>query len=292
LGVNIDKANRSLSWTRDGALLPAEDSPSALFGRMFLQGGRHDIEERLHELRQRGSILDTVLNDTQQISQRLGSRDRARLDQYFTSVRELESRLQAAGWWEQQPKPAPRQAAPVDIEDKSRFFEKFSLMLSMAQLALETDSTRIVTLMVDAYATPAFQIEATEKSMNDYHNLSHHGNVAEKIAQLESIDRKQMRLLKEVLDRFANVQDGAARLLDNTMLLFGSNMGDANSHDNNNLPILLAGGGFKHGQYLAYDSTNNTPLSNLFVSMLQRLGIATDSFGSSTGSLARLEAVG
>ncbi len=289
LGVNIDRANRSLSWTRDGALLPAEDRPSALFGHLFLQGGDREVGQRLHELRLRGSILDTVLDDTQRLSQQLGNRDQARLDQYFTAVRELEQRLVVAGWWEQQPKPAPEQPSPVDIEDKSRFFEKFSLMLSMAQLALETDATRIITLMVDAYATPAFQIAATEKSSNDYHNLSHHGNLAEKVAQLEAVDRRQMRLLKDLLQRFAEVQDGDVRLLDKTMVLYGSNMGDSNTHDNTNLPILLAGGGFQHGQHLVYDADNNTPLSNLFVSMLQRLGIPTDTFGSSTGSLSKFE---
>ncbi len=289
LGVNIDRANRSLSWTRDGALLPAEDSPSALFGRLFFQGGEQEQERRLHELRVRGSILDAVLDDSQRLSHQLGNRDRTRLDQYFTSVRELEQRLVVAGWWEQQPKPSPQHPSPVDIEDKSRFFEKFSLMLTMAQLALETDSTRIVTLMVDAFATPAFQIAASQKTINDYHNLSHHGNVAEKVAQLEAVDRRQMRLLKHLFERFSSVQDGATRLLDNTMVLYGSNMGDSNTHDNTNLPILLAGGGFKHGQHLVYDAENNTPLSNLFVSMLQRLGIPADTFGSSSGSLSDLE---
>ena len=289
LGVNIDKANRSLSWTRDGALLPAEDSPASLFGRLFLQGGERDVERRLHELRVRGSILDTVLEDAHQLNRQVSNRDRVRLDQYYTAVRELEQRLVAAGWWEQQPRPDVAQEPPVDIEDKSQFFEKFSSMLAMAQLALETDSTRIITLMVDGYATPAFQIGDAEKTINDYHNLSHHGNVSEKLSQLQMVDRRQMQLLKSALDQLSAVQDGPRRLLDSTMVLYGSNMGDANSHDNTNLPILLAGGGFKHGQHFTYDATNNTPLSNLFVTMLQRLGIATDSFGSSTGSLAHFE---
>lgn len=288
LGVNIDRANRSLAWTRDGALLPAEDSPSDLFRRLYFRGGQREIEGRLHELRLRGSILDTVLEDSQQLSRQLGKRDQARLDQYFTSIRELEQRLVLAGWWEQHPTPAPDRPSPIDIEDKSQFFEKFSLMLSMAQLALETDSTRIVTLMVDAYATPVFKIADTETSINDYHNLSHHGNVVQKVAQLEAVDRRQMRLLKHLLERFTNVEDGPARLLDNTMVLYGSNMGDSNTHDNTNLPILLAGGGFRHGQHLAYDVDNNRPLSNLFLSMLHRLKIPADKFGSSTGTLSEL----
>lgn len=288
LGVNIDRANRSLAWTRDGALLPAEDSPSNLYRRLFFRGGQREIEARLHELRLRGSILDTVLEDSQQLSRQLGKRDQARLDQYFTSIRELEQRLVLAGWWEQHPTPAPDFPPPIDIEDKSQFFEKFSLMLLMAQLALETDSTRIVTLMVDAFATPVFKIGDTETSINDYHNLSHHGNVVQKVAQLEAVDRRQMRLLKHLLDRFTNVDDGPARLLDNTMVLYGSNMGDSNTHDNTNLPILLAGGGFRHGLHLAYDLENNRPLSNLFLSMLHRLNIHAEKFGSSTSTLSEL----
>jgi len=233
-------------------------------------------------------FLWIALEDSQQLSRQLGKRDQARLDQYFTSIRELEQRLVLAGWWEQHPTPAPDRPSPTDIEDKSQFFEKFSLMLSMAQLALETDSTRIVTLMVDAFATPVFKIADTETSINDYHNLSHHGNVVQKVAQLEAVDRRQMRLLKHLLERFTNVEDGPARLLDNTMVLYGSNMGDSNTHDNTNLPILLAGGGFRHGQHLAYDVDNNRPLSNLFLSMLHRLKIPADKFGSSTGTLSEL----
>jgi len=289
LGVNIDRANRSLSWTRDGALLPAEVSPATLFGRMFFQGSRQAIEARLHDLRLRGSILDTVLDDTQTLRHKVGPDDRARLDQYLTSVRELEERLAVAGWWETRPVPQPLMETPVDIEDKSRFFEKFSLWLSLAKIAFETDSTRIITLMLDAYATPAFHIDETEKSSNGYHNLSHHGHVAEKLSQLETVDRKQMRMLNRLFRELAAVPDGDARLLDRTMILYGSNMGDANTHDNTNLPILLAGGGFRHGQHLVFDADNNTPLSNLFVSMLQRFGVETDSFGTSTGSLAGLE---
>ena len=165
-------------------------------------------------------------------------------------------------------------------------------MLSMAQLALESDSTRIVTLMVDAFATPAFEISDEEMSINGYHNLSHHGQAKAKITQLERVDHRQMQLLKSLLESLDSKPDGDASLLDHTMVLFGSNMGDANVHNNTNLPILLAGGGFQHGQHLAFDRDNNTPLCNLFVSMLQRLGVETDQFASSTGPLAGLRKLG
>lgn len=289
LGVNIDKANRSLSWTRDGALLPAEDSAPALFQKMFVQGDPAAVARQLRRLEERGSILDALLDETQQFSRTLGGDDRARLDQYFTSVREVEQRLQTAREWELRPKPATTQPPPVDIQDKKLFFQKFELMLSMAQLALESDSTRIVTLMVDAFATPVFQLHENQSTTDGYHNLSHHGQAAEKVQQLEDADRQQMALLHGLLKNLAGKSDGGHRLLDRTMILYGSNMGDSNTHDNSNLPILLAGGGFKHGQHLAFRRDHNAPLSNLFVSMLQRLGVETEAFGSSTGTLGGWE---
>ncbi len=285
LGVNIDKANRSLSWTRDGVLLPAEDSAPALFQKMFVQGDPTAVQKQLHRLQERGSILDTLLDDTKRFSRSLGSDDKARLDQYLTSVREVEERLLTAREWELKPKPATQQPPPADIKDKKLFFEKFDLMLAMAQLALESDSTRIVTLMVDAFATPVFKLHPDQNTTDGYHNLSHHGQAVEKVKQLEDADRQQMALLHKLLKNLAAKPDGDARLLDRTMILYGSNMGDANTHDNSNLPILLAGGGFKHGQHLAFKRDANTPLSNLFVTMLQQMGAEADAFGSSTGVL-------
>jgi len=285
LGVNIVKAKRSLSWTRDGALLPAEDSPAALFRKMFMQGGRQDVEQRLLDLRMRGSILDAVSEDARRISRSAGQADRQRLDQHLNAIRELEQRLDVAREWESRPKPAIDRPSPTDIQDAARFFEKFELMLSMAQLALETDSTRIVTLMVDAYETGVFQIDDDTKSLNGYHNLSHHGQVAANLEQLQAVDRRQMRLLASLLRNLAASSEASHSLLDQTIVLYGSNMGDSNTHDNTNLPILLAGGGFPHGQHIAFDRVQNTPLCNLFLSMLQRLGVEAEEFGSSTGTL-------
>ena len=185
LGVNIDKANRSLSWTRDGVLLPAEENAPALFQKMFVQGDPASVHEQLQRLEERGSILDTLLDDTNQFRRTLGRDDKARLDQYLTSVREVEERLHAAREWELRPKPSAPQPPPVDIHDKKLFFEKFDLMLAMAQLALESRSTRIVTLMVDAFATPAFQLHPNYISTDGYHNLSHHGQSVKKSSNLK-----------------------------------------------------------------------------------------------------------
>jgi len=288
LGVNIDRGNRSLSWSRDGALLPAEDSPAALFRKMFIQGSPKEIERRMHRLKERGSILDTLRADAKRLQARSGQEDKTRLDQYFTSIRELEAGLSVAGEWETRPKPKTDLAPPKDILDRARFFPKLDLMLRMARLAFESDSTRIITLMVDAFATPVFEIEGEEKSLTGYHNLSHHGQSPEKIRQLEKTDHRQMQSLAALFKSLRDTREPTGTLLDSTLVLYGSNMGDANVHNCDNLPILLAGGRFQHGQHLAFDRHNNQPLSRLFVSMLQQIGIESDQFSSGQGTLPGL----
>lgn len=289
LGVNIDKANRSLSWTRDGVLLPAEDSPAALFRKMFLQGDARQTAASLKRLQDRGSILDAVRDDIRRFQRNLNSTDKSRLDQYLTSVRELEQRLAISGEWEQKPKPQTKTTEPKDIADKAKFFPKIQLMLDMARLAFESDSTRIITLMVDGFATPVFEINDQQRTRDGYHNLSHHGQSKEKLAELEKVDLQQMRHLRELLTALAATPaaDGT-HLLDQTMVLYGSNLGDANVHNCTNLPILLAGGRMKHGGHLAFDSVQNKPLCNLFVTMLQHLGVEAGGFGSSSGTLNEL----
>jgi hypothetical protein len=246
------------------------------------------VSRQLHRLAERGSILDALLDDANRLNRQLGPDDRHRMDQYFSSVRDVEQRLQAAREWELRPKPEATQPPPDDIEDVKLFIPKFELMLSMAQLAFESDATRIVTLMVDAFATPVFQLNESQSTTDGYHNLSHHGQAEDKVRQLEEVDHQQMALLNGLLRNLSDKQEEGQRLLDRTMVLYGSNMGDSNTHDNTNLPILLAGGGFRHGQHLSFNRENNTPLSNLFVTMLQQAGIETDEFGSGTGTISGL----
>ncbi len=288
LGVNIEKANRSLSWTRDGVLLPAEDSAVGLFRKMFVQGSADEVQKQLVRLKQRGSILDALNAEAGRVSRTLGSTDKARLDQYLTSVREVEQRLLVASEWEQRTKPVATQHEPRDINDSKLFFEKFDLMLDIARLAFESDSTRIVTLMVDAFKTPVFSLPGQKATTETYHNLSHHGQKEEKVSQLEAADRQHMALLHKLIGNLAARPEGGRRLLDGTMVLYGSNLGDANIHDNTNLPILLAGGGLRHGQHLAFRRDHNKPLCNLYVTMLQNMGIETDTFGSNAGTLDQL----
>ena len=203
-------------------------------------------------------------------------------------MREVEERLETAREWEVRPKPTAPQPPPADIQDKKLFFEKFDLMLSMAQLAFESDSTRIVTLMVDAFLTPAFKLSEERNTTDSYHGLSHHGQAVEKVKQLEEADRQQMRVLHQLIDSLAGKKEGGQRLLDNTMMLYGSNMGDANIHDNSNLPIILAGGASSMASISHSSAITNAPLCNLYVTMLQRMGIEAGSFGSSTGVVSEL----
>jgi hypothetical protein len=158
-------------------------------------------------------------------------------------------------------------------------------MLDMAHLALQTDSTRVLTLMVQGHNS----IPPVQGITQDWHNLSHHGKDPEKLAQLKLIELEQMKLLADFLAKLKASKESGSDLLANTSVLYGSNLGNASSHDTRNMPLLLAGGGFKHGQHLAFDTQQNYPLANLYVSVLQRLGIEAGKFASSTGTMRGLE---
>ena len=166
--------------------------------------------------------------------------------------------------------------------------EKTRLMYEMSRLAFESDSTRLITLFLDSTNSPAIDLGEV-KITDGYHNLSHHGKNESKLAQLEAIDKQHMKLLAELLGKLKNTPEGGETLLDRSMLLFGSNFGDANKHTNTNMPIILAGGGFRHGQHLAFDTKRNYPMPNLFVSMLQRMGIEAGKFAGSSSTMRGLE---
>lgn len=287
-GVNIEHGSRSLSWTNAGVLIPCDEKPSSIFARLFLRGSAAEIREQERKLLLGQSIMDAVAGQTKSLQRNLGSHDRERLDQYFTGVRDLERRLGEARVWEKKPKPLVKREAPVDQESPSEYMDKVKLMYEMARLAFETDSTRLITLMLDSVNSPVLEIDGTE-IMERYHNLTHHGQSEEKITQLESIDRMHMKLLNGLFSDFKSIGEQGGTLLDHSMVLYGSNLGNANTHVNTNLPILFAGGGFRHGQHLAFDRERNYPLSNLFVSILQRLGVQADAFASSTGTMRGLE---
>jgi len=222
----------------------------------------------------------------------MGARDRDRLDQYFTSVRELEQRMQMSKEWERKPRPVATTPAPLDPGSPKEYMDKVRLMYDMARLCFETDSSRAVTLMLDSVNTPALDIDHVHTTTDGYHSLSHHGKSAKKLEQLKQIDSMHMTLLAKLMTDLKSSKEDGQSLLDRTMILYGSNLGNASAHTTTNLPTLLMGGGFKHGQHHVFDTENNYPLPNLYVSMLQRMGIEADKFASSTGTLRGLDLVG
>jgi hypothetical protein len=286
LAVN---GGRGLSWTGTGVAIPPEQSASSVFKQLFLQGTPEEIEAQIRELDTGRSILDAVADQANEMQRKVGASDRNRLDQYFTSVRDLESRLQASRGWEHKPKPIVKVSEPIDPSSPAQYMAKVKLMYDLAKLAFETDSTRSITLMLNSVGTPVLQIQG-ETITDSYHNLSHHGKSPDKLAQLKVVDEWHMRLLAGLFKDLKSVRESEESLLDRTMVFYGSNLGDANAHSTANMPAIFAGGGFKHGQHLEFDTKQNYPLPNLFVSMLQRMGIEENRFASSTGTMRGLEA--
>lgn len=288
LTLAVNGAARSLSWTGAGVAIPPEERASEVFNQLFLQGTPEQVDAQIHRLDTGRSILDAVSEQAKDLQRDVGVRDRGRLEQYFTSVRDLEHRLQESREWERRPKPVVSVAAPGEIGSPVQYMDKVKAMYDLVRLAFETDSTRAITLMFNSIATPVVTIPG-ETITDSYHNLSHHGKTDEKLSQLKVLDQWHMKLLADLLGGLKAVREDEGSLLDRTMILYGSNLGDANAHSTNNLPTLFAGGGFHHGQHLAFDREQNYPLPNLFVSMLQRLGFEEDKFASSTGAMRGLE---
>lgn len=268
------EGGQTLSFTRSGAPIPAERSPRKLFQKLFVQGKAEEVQANVEALRQGRSMLDFVGDQSKRLGRSLSPADQQRMDQYYSSVRDLEQRLHSSEAWEYKPKPDVDAEPPEDIDDARRFVDKTRLMFDVMRLALETDSSRLITLFVDTTVI---------------HNITHHGNRPEAIAELRSHEEGQFDALSDFLSGLSEASEEGESLLDRTSVLYGTCMGSANSHSNVNLPVLLAGGGFKHGQHLAFDQENNYPLSNLYVSLLQRLGIETDRFSTSQGTMTGLE---
>lgn len=291
LGVNTSGGLRSLSWTGSGVPIPCEERPSVVFRRMFTQGTPAEVKAQVKKLELGQSILDAVSGQAKDLKTTLPARDRARVDQYFDSVRDLEQRLAASKEWEFKPKPKAPGPMPTDVKTPAEYMEKTRLMYDIARLAFESDSTRCVTLMLDSVSSPVLNIEG-ETITEGYHNLSHHGKSPAKLAQLKAIDEWHMKLLGGLFDGLKATTEDGAPLLDRTMVLYGSNLGNASTHVTTNMPVLLAGGGFRHAGHLAFDRDRNYPLPNLFVSMAQQMGLEVDQFASSTGTMRGLEIAG
>ena len=286
LSVGSENYTNSLSVSRSGVSIQPEASPKRLYRSLFVTGTPEEKAATMRRIEAGGSVLDLVLDKAGRLERSVASEDRLRLDQYFSSVRELESRLARSIDWENRPKPVVAYAEPDDIADATRVIEKSKLMYDLVRLALETDSTRVITLTLSTFSV----VPHVPGVKNETHGLTHHGNEPEKIAELKKIEEAQMRAFGEFLASLRASQEHGKTLLDHTQILYGSCLGSANSHSNQNLPLILAGGGYRHPGHLAFDEKRNEPLANLFVTMLQRLGVETDAFASSTGTLRGLDA--
>ena len=287
----------SLSYTGNGVNIPAVDRPSQVFAKLFLASTPAQQTEELRKIGTGRSMLDFVGDQAKRLSKSVTAADRARLDEYFESVRDVERQLLMSGEWVNRPKPTAPGTAPTDIAGPGQQQKKLQLMFDMIYLALLTDSTRAITI----------------KTFGDHHDLSHHGKEPKKLEACRQVEVELLQAYSGLLTKLKAAEEGSGgNMLDRTMVLITSNLKDGNSHSTANLPVLLAGGGFKHGQHLTFNKpyvesiaaalkepeaktpvpvvgAGSTPLCNLYLSMLQRAGIASDRFSSSSGTLTGLE---
>ena len=261
-----------ISFTREGVPLPMTGRPSVVFSQLF---SSDSDKTRMHYVLESGrSVLDLVLDEARSLERRVSRTDRQKLGEYFSSVRDVEKKLQKRREWLDRPSPEVDYRLPkFDPVAPDLSLECEAIMYDLMLLALETDSTRVMTLLVPG-AGQVFTIDR-EKLIAGYHGLSHHGNDPAKIADFNRIGIEHVTRFGRFLDQLQARQDAHGRaLLDSTIVLYGSGMGDANTHNNSNLPVLIAGGAFKHGRYHAIDrkqESSSTPLfGDLFLTFLQR----------------------
>jgi len=268
-----------IAWTKSGVRVPPATNPSQLFEKLFVSDSKERQARRVQENQVESSILDSVMDEANRLSKRVNKEDKDKLDEYLTSVRDVEKRLELRQRWVSQPKPK----APFDKPANHNAVEDLPILYELIALALQTDSTRIATLEIGGDFMP--QHLGIKK---DWHGLSHHGNDPEAIASLITLEKYQIEHLGKFITRLSKMNDGDRTLLDSTTVLFGSGMGDGNSHKNSDLPIILAGGSYKHGEFreVPREGINKVPLCNLFVDIAQKMGVETDSFGNSTGRFA------
>jgi hypothetical protein len=283
--ASLQLGGGDLSWNRKGVKVPSEGQASRAFRQLFIDGTPAEVAREIERIRNGQSILDGVRDQAKALANTLGPADRERLDLMLTSIREAEQRLQQDQAWVKKPKPKVSVAPFTDdhISDH-KMLERERQWFDLAHLALQTDCTRSIALYLWSH-TERLDLPGLAVS---HHDASHHGQDEAKIKQLALIEEAEMKLFSDFLSKMKKTEEAGASLLDQTVVLHASNLGNASAHTNDNLPILLAGGGFRHAGHVAYDRKNNKPLSNLFVRMLQQVGLEIDRFGSSTGMLSEV----
>ena len=270
-------------WNRRGVRLPVEQRATQVFRKLFLRGTPEEEAREMRRIQEGQSILDDVRGQVQSMKARLSPSDRRRLDLYLSSVREAEQRLQQDEKWASTPKPKVDYPPPTNDFGGAQLVARSRQWFDIVRLALQTDSTRVITLFLSSQDQ-----SGVEGVTLAHHDASHHGQEPAKLEQLSLIEEAEMGVFGEFLTKIKECDEGEHNLLARTMVLYTSNLGNSSSHDNTNLPIVLAGGGFKHQGHLAFDRKNNALLANLFVRMLHQMGIEANSFGASTGVLSDL----
>ena len=275
------KNEQSQSYTSNGVMIPAETSPAGLFAKMFLQGKPEEVKRQAQSLTDGGSILDRLKSQTDSLRRSVSAADQRTLDAYYEAIRTAEMDLTEVQAWMDRPKPEVAEAPPFDIDDNADLIGRIKLMFDLIPLILETDSSRVVSLMIQDHGV----VPLVEGVSSDQHSLSHHGQDETKIAQLKKVEAEIVRNFGDLLTQLHERKDAYGTLLDQTTVLFGSNLGNASSHEAKHLPILVAGGGYSHGKHITHGGEEDAPLSNLFVTLLRSMGVETDAFGQSTGAL-------
>lgn len=281
--LTLNTANcASLSWNRKGVPVPWERSKANLFKKLFIDGTPDEIAREIKRLEHGRSILDGMRNQLKSLGASLGSADRERLELLASSIREAEKMLLQDEAWVSKPKPRV-EATVRQFEQSQHWIESQQQWYGLIHLALQTDSTRVVVLGLGEQG----QQNIPDLSIG-HHDASHHGKDPAKIEQFARYEEKEYQTFAGFLDKLSATTEAGKPLLDSTQVLMASSLGDASAHSSDNLPVFLAGGGFKHKGHLAFDQKNNYQLSNLYVRMLQKMGIETQKFGASTGILGDL----
>ncbi len=286
LNLRVGPGNGSLAYTSDGVRIPSEMRPSRVYRQLFVQGTPAEVAVQVRRLKEGQSLMDSFAGRIKKLQREVGGADKERLDQFFTSVREVEQRLVINEEWEQKPKPKVEVKEPKDDLTPGALVKRTRNMFDLTKLALETDSTRLVTILISQDFNPKVDLPGVNLP---HHALTHQTQKKETREQLAIVEKAQMNELGNLLSGLKSTKEDGETLLKRTMVMQGSNLGHANKHDNRNLPILLAGGNFKHGSHLGFDRVNNMPLANLYLSMLQQMGLETEKFSTATGTLRGLE---
>lgn len=286
--VTAGKSYRSMSFTKHGVALPMIQRPSVLYQKLFTSPG--DRKRTAYLLESGQSVVDRVLEDAKSLKGKVTARDKDKLEEYFTSIREVEKRMgkQRAGI--DTPIPSVNYSVPeFDPIAPTQMLEAEKIFYDLIALALETDSTRVATMFLTG-AGQVFTLDG-ETLRAGYHALSHHGNDPDKIRDLVRVETEHMKLLADFLGQLKTKTDATGRpLLDTTIVLAGTGMGDASRHANRDLPTLVAGGGFQHGQHIKVNPQKaGAPLlGDLYLTLQQQLGIEAEQFSNAKRNLNHL----